>query len=523
MCSILDQATDIVRTTHASVDRVLARISTALWGTGGPSGPSVWLAGSMSHLTPVPSDPDGLQEWLTRRREADVDLGFEWRNPEVELPPAPEEAQALTVDVSLQGTDPPVWRRLVVPGDTALDDLHDVLQAAMGWTDSHPHRFFVGTSPRSPYLVTPWDREEDDQGTPEDEVRLDQLLPSVGETVLYEYDFGDGWDHDLRLEETAPLAADSRARCTGGEGACPPEDVGGVSGYAEVADWVRGGRRPDAVPDVFESFEQADDWLPADWHPDTFDVTDTDLRLQALAATAQLLGRLEPGALEAVEHLSPEVASRISAWVVAASRTTLSPTELDEIAAPYRTLLDAVGDGIQLTAAGYLPGPAVQALCPALGIDPHVAGKANRESNVHPLLEFREGMQRSGLLRASRRVLKPTELGTSLVAQPEQLWRHVAGALPYGDNNIELEGGWFTLLAVAGGVGESEVFDEVGDLCADAGWVGEDDQPISRWAASTLLWPVLAALMGPRWSSIRSWPSWVPAAAASALFVPAGD
>src|SRR4051812_44668222 len=107
----------------------------------------------MSHLSPVPSDPDGLREWLVQRREADVDLGFEWHNPPVDLPPAPRETRALTVRVELQKTDQAVWRRLVVPGDTTLDRLHDVLQAAMGWTGSHLHRFFTGTSSKSPFFV----------------------------------------------------------------------------------------------------------------------------------------------------------------------------------------------------------------------------------------------------------------------------------------------------------------------------------------------------------------------------------
>lgn len=112
----------------------------------------------MSHLTPVPSDPEALHAWLTQRREADVDLGFEWRNSEVGLPPAPESTEALTVRVTLRDSDPPVWRRLVVPGDTTLDRLHDVLQAEMGWTDSHQHRFFSRTSDQAQYFRHPLGR-----------------------------------------------------------------------------------------------------------------------------------------------------------------------------------------------------------------------------------------------------------------------------------------------------------------------------------------------------------------------------
>jgi hypothetical protein len=174
----------------------------------------------MSHLTPVPSDPEGLRDWLNQRRE-------------IELPPAPGETRALTVYVELQGAEPAVWRRLVVPGDTTLDRLHEVLQAAMGWTDSHLHRFFTGTSPGATYFLTQWDLEEGEEGTPESEVRLDQLLQDVGDSVLYEYDFGDSWDHELRLEKVQALAGGHEVRCTHGAGACPPEDVGGIPGYAQ--------------------------------------------------------------------------------------------------------------------------------------------------------------------------------------------------------------------------------------------------------------------------------------------------
>jgi hypothetical protein len=476
------------------------------------------LAGAVSHLSPVPSDPDGLQAWLSKRREDDVDLGFEWRNPEVDLPPAPDETRALTVNVSLRDTEPSVWRRLVVPGDTTLDDLHDVLQAAMGWSDSHLHRFFLGTSPGSPYLVTAWDREEGDDGTPEDAVRLDQLLRSVGDATLYEYDFGDGWDHELRLEATAPLPADARARCTDGEGACPPEDVGGVAGYADVADWVRGGRSADDVPPAFESYEHANDWLADDWHPDTFDVAETDLRLQALAASVATLERVRAGAIEAVGHLSPDAAKAVAAWIAAAARTSLSPSDLEQLASPYRVLLNAIGDGVALTASGYLPAQVVQSLWPALHIDPVLAGKSNREHNIRPLVMFRAAAQRAGLVRVTGRRAEPTAIAKRIEPDAAALWQHLSAQLPHAEDELTSDVGWFTLLALAGGVPPDEMYDEVRDLTADAGWKAEDGNPVDPYVISELMWPTLATLIGARWNSREPWPPWVQAAAASVIF-----
>jgi hypothetical protein len=478
----------------------------------------VWLAGTMSHLTPVPSDPDGLEAWLNQRRADDVDLGFEWHNPEIELPPAPDEPLALTVHVSLQDTEPPVWRRLVVPGDTALDDLHDILQTAMGWTDSHLHRFFVSTSRGAPHFVTPWDRREGATGTPEEDVRLDQLLGSVGDTALYEYDFGDSWDHELRLEATAPLPDDARARCTGGAGACPPEDVGGVPGYEEVADWVRAGRRARDVPPRFDSYEHAVRWLPADWHPDTFDVADTDRRLQALATSADILDRVRTGAIGAIGHLSPDAAQTVSAWIAAAARTSLSAADLEELASPYRILLDAIGDGVELTASGYLPTQVVASLWPALHVEPALAGRSNREHNIRPLLMFRTVAQHAGLVRVVRRRAEPTALARRVEPDAGALWAHVAAQLPHADDELSSDVGWFTLLALAGGVPHQELYDEVQALCAEAGWTAEDGDPVDPYVISGLMWPTLAAVIGARWNSRKPWPRWVPAAAASVIF-----
>lgn len=104
-------------------------------------------------------------------------------------------------------------------------------------------RFWLGEDHGSPYFVTDFDQEEGDEGTPETDARLDQVLREPGETVIYEYDFGDGWTHTLILEQVGPLP-DPATGEPSATGACPPEEVGGTPGYQEVADWVRGGEDP---------------------------------------------------------------------------------------------------------------------------------------------------------------------------------------------------------------------------------------------------------------------------------------
>jgi hypothetical protein len=135
-----------------------------------------------------------------------------------------------TLRVTLEGVKPPIWRRFVVPGETPLDGLHDVLQAVMGWTDSHLHAFQAGAQ-RYEIPSPHGDRLDgkDERGVP-----LQTVLRAVGKTLLYQYDFGDCWRHEVILEQITPSPGGGvPALCLGGARACPPEDVGGPHRYTE--------------------------------------------------------------------------------------------------------------------------------------------------------------------------------------------------------------------------------------------------------------------------------------------------
>lgn len=144
-------------------------------------------------------------------------------------PVTPPSGAWYQIKVQLRGvTKPPVWRRLEVSADLGLDQLHEVIQTAMGWHDCHMHVFTDGwNSYGRP------DRELGHQD--ERKVRLSQLLTKVGDKIGYTYDFGDDWLHDITLEKILPAGAGVTSPvCTAGKGACPPEDCGGVWGYAEL-------------------------------------------------------------------------------------------------------------------------------------------------------------------------------------------------------------------------------------------------------------------------------------------------
>jgi hypothetical protein len=134
------------------------------------------------------------------------------------------------IRVSLDGARPPVWRRIVVPGSTTLAKLHDILQVAMGWEDYHLHQFTIAGKR--------YGNREHDEGElgfiDERRHTLQSLFPEKGVRFRYQYDFGDGWEHTLVVEKIVPIGQGGhRPVCVAGAHACPPEDVGGIGGYAE--------------------------------------------------------------------------------------------------------------------------------------------------------------------------------------------------------------------------------------------------------------------------------------------------
>ncbi len=136
--------------------------------------------------------------------------------------------------VTLLESDPPIWRRLQVPANVTLGELHYILQATMGWTNSHLHQFRVNDTD---YSDPGFGLEETEN---EDKVTLAQIAPRAGAAFLYQYDFGDDWMHEVTVEKVLPRKEGERHPvCLGGEHACPPEDCGGIGGYDEFLQAIR--------------------------------------------------------------------------------------------------------------------------------------------------------------------------------------------------------------------------------------------------------------------------------------------
>ena len=132
--------------------------------------------------------------------------------------------------VTLRDINPPIWRRIQVWEDMTLAQLHRILQVVMGWEDYHLHEFQIG---RRVYAVPdPDDALYERRVIDERRQRLQQVLPRVGVSFEYRYDFGDDWQHDVLLEAAVlPDPQKQYPRCLEGERSGPPEDVGGPLGY----------------------------------------------------------------------------------------------------------------------------------------------------------------------------------------------------------------------------------------------------------------------------------------------------
>jgi hypothetical protein len=170
------------------------------------------------------------------------------------------QARIYQIRITLQDSDPPIWRRIQVHGDTSLDKLHDVIQVAMGWTNSHLHQFIVDGA-----YFGPFDPEypEPPMGD-ETQSTLRQIAKGQGSVFTYEYDFGDSWHHELLVESIEPPEEFKYPVCLAGERACPPEDVGGIWGYEEFLDAIRDPDHPE--------HEDYVEWIGGEFDPEAFDL-----------------------------------------------------------------------------------------------------------------------------------------------------------------------------------------------------------------------------------------------------------
>jgi hypothetical protein len=183
---------------------------------------------------------------------------------------ATRPARYLQLRISLLDIVPLVWRSVIVPETITLQKLHSVLLWTMGWDGGHLHEFvFMGRRYGEPARMDP---QED--LIPEQRISLAKAMAGMTTTFMYLYDFGDSCQHLVQVEEYVQAPLDKKVRCIGGANACPPDDVGGVPGYAEFLASI-------ADPG-HEEHEGNLRWIGGAFDPRAFDLDEVNRRLEEI-------------------------------------------------------------------------------------------------------------------------------------------------------------------------------------------------------------------------------------------------
>ena len=181
----------------------------------------------------------------------------------------------LQIKITLKGSKPPIWRRVLVPASSTLTQLHSVIQEAMGWWDCHLHGFRIGderyTIPEPGGGFMGMDQGEID----ERKVRLHHVLGAKGATAIYDYDFGDDWEHQVTVEKISmPESGVAYPVCVAGKRRCPPEDCGGVYGYYDLLAALK--------DPAHERHQELTEWIGSVPDPEAFLLEEANERLTSL-------------------------------------------------------------------------------------------------------------------------------------------------------------------------------------------------------------------------------------------------
>jgi hypothetical protein len=187
----------------------------------------------------------------------------------------PTKASSLIyqLKISLRNFRPPIWRRVLTPGNFTLHQLHEVIQAAMGWTDTHLHHFIIGDIYYScPYPDDDWNSLDYKDSN---RVKLSKIATYEKQKFMYEYDFGDSWEHEILVEKIGQAEPGVKYPiCIKGMRACPPEDIGGVWGYAEFLKVINDPQHPE--------YENYLEWIDDEFDPNAFDLAHVNEALMQL-------------------------------------------------------------------------------------------------------------------------------------------------------------------------------------------------------------------------------------------------
>lgn len=345
--------------------------------------------------------------------------------------------EVLTVHIELIGSDPLIWRKLEIPSSTRLDAAGHVLQIAMGWENCHLQGFHntdpYQHRPSAPDEVSWYEEYSLADGLPgelQEKTTLGEAFTRAGSALYFEYDFGDCWMHRLTVESSRIVSEENpMPKILGGAMRAPIEDSGGIGGWyeklpalassnptpeqQEIIDWMHWRVGPEGTVD-----------------PAAFDLESCNRRIVARYAGLEwntLLGRW----LFAQEPLCREFTLTYvekHGLKLVAEPGPLPDWFIQNLMRPYQELITLCqGDGIKLTAAGWIPPVKVGELVANLnweGIDYESSAK-KLESNMPTVMMLRESATTQRLVRKYNGRLVATKLGQKLSADPNGLAKHL--------------------------------------------------------------------------------------------------
>jgi hypothetical protein len=176
--------------------------------------------------------------------------------------------------ITLKGTKPPIWRRVLVDKTTTFEQLHHIIQLSMGWTNSHLHEFEING-----YRISEpnedLDEEFGDNFIDASTVTLDSIITATKEKFNYYYDFGDNWHHQIIVEKFLPRNIKTKYPiCIDGKLNCPPEDCGGIPGFYNLLDIIGNKRHPER--------KEMLEWLGGQYDAEHFDKDEINENLASL-------------------------------------------------------------------------------------------------------------------------------------------------------------------------------------------------------------------------------------------------
>lgn len=324
--------------------------------------------------------------------------------------------------ILLRDIEPPIWRRIQVPGNISLMDLHFILQIAMGWTDSHLHEYQIAGERYGMHFDRGW---HDEDLKSETRYRLDEVMPARGERFSYLYDFGDSWEHNIEVEEIlTPAQKVVSPRCLAGARSCPPENVGGSRGYEEFLEVLNDSNH--------ENHDWYLTWIGGNYQPEKFDLdqTDRDVRDYQLSDMMRIYNRHFTG------RIGPDLKlyRSVGKWVDDLSAENHDLLEKMALRRDAVSLLNYLRDhptrGTQST--GNLPLKAVRDVAALFVVPPvldqKIGGrefKLRSESEVWPLVFIHTLLEVGGLIKGGKgKKIRVTRKGNQFyrAAPALQVW-----------------------------------------------------------------------------------------------------